>query len=285
MTSSFSAFCNSLTCTSTPPTAVFESVHALAEMDLLREPLSAAAHTPCEHVRSLESSGVFNCSEAGPVCVEHDASQPCVGKEFFTTADGQRLLPEKVNNSRCFEETQNQKDAASDWPCAEPIFTPESVQRARNDLLYRAVDIERHPGPERAYSSRGRDVVVQDVMPTTAQRYDGAVPDFEKLLGVRDILVLEELLDHGLNELGPFSIFEPALHQVPSDRQAGTLTSGLRRYVLPARSCDADLEDHQTVFDSNLELRSRSAFRQFPSTAPQPWRVTSTSHAPRAQRR
>ena len=47
------------------PTAVFASEHALVDMDLLREPLSAAAHAACEHVRTLESSRVFNRLGAG----------------------------------------------------------------------------------------------------------------------------------------------------------------------------------------------------------------------------
>ena len=45
------------------PTAVLDSAHALSELDLLRDPLSAAAHTAGEHVRTLESSGAFSCSE------------------------------------------------------------------------------------------------------------------------------------------------------------------------------------------------------------------------------
>ena len=38
-------------------------------------------------------------------------------------------------------------------------------------------------------------------MPTTAQRYDGAVAEFEKYLRVRDIHGPEELLDHGFRDL------------------------------------------------------------------------------------
>ena len=60
------------------------------------------------------------------------------------------------------------------WPCADPILTAPSWFSAppglalpmesrpdycRNELLYRAGDIERHPGPRRALPVRGRDVV------------------------------------------------------------------------------------------------------------------------------
>ena len=36
-----------------PPTGNFASVHDRSELDLLREPLSAEAHTACEHMRTL----------------------------------------------------------------------------------------------------------------------------------------------------------------------------------------------------------------------------------------
>ena len=55
-----------------PPTAVFASAHALSELDLLREPLSAAALTAGEHVHNLESSGAFSCSEMEPAYVENE---------------------------------------------------------------------------------------------------------------------------------------------------------------------------------------------------------------------
>ena len=58
-----------------PPTAVFTSAQDLLGLDLLREPLSAAAHTACEHVRILESSGAFSCSGVRPAHVEIEASQ------------------------------------------------------------------------------------------------------------------------------------------------------------------------------------------------------------------
>ena len=57
-----------------PPTAAFASAHALSELDLLREPLSVAAHTAGEHVRKLESSGAFSCSKTKPACVEFAAN-------------------------------------------------------------------------------------------------------------------------------------------------------------------------------------------------------------------
>ena len=52
----------------------------LRSWDLLREPLAVAAHTACEHVRTLESSRVFICSGAGPACGENDTSQTRIGR-------------------------------------------------------------------------------------------------------------------------------------------------------------------------------------------------------------
>ena len=46
----------------TPP-AVLASAPALSELNLLREALSVAAHSAKEHVRKLESSGAFSCSD------------------------------------------------------------------------------------------------------------------------------------------------------------------------------------------------------------------------------
>ena len=76
----------------------------------------------------------------------------------------------------------------------------------RNELLYRAGDIERHPCPKRALLLRGRDVLVQDVLLTTAQRYDVAFAEFDKYLRVRDIHGFEELVNQGLNEVGHLCI-------------------------------------------------------------------------------
>ena len=53
---------------------------------------------------------------------------------------------------------------------------------------------------------RGRDVLVQDVLPTTALRYDVAVSEFQKYLRFRDIHGLEELVNHGLNQSGHLCI-------------------------------------------------------------------------------
>ena len=52
------------------PTAVLASAPALSELDLLREPLSVAAHTKGEHVRELKSSGAFGCLKTKLVHVE-----------------------------------------------------------------------------------------------------------------------------------------------------------------------------------------------------------------------
>ena len=110
-------------------------------------------------------------------------------------------------------------------------------------------DIDRNPGPKRALPPRGRDVQVQDVLPTT-EGCDVAVTEFEEYLRVRDMPGLEELVSCGLNELGHACIqclrvcF--ASGSLGLD-QAVTLISGLRRHVLATCSCRADQEE-QSVF-------------------------------------
>ena len=97
------------------------------------------------------------------------------------------------------------------------------------------------PWSETRASLRGRDVLVRNVPPTTAQRHDVAVSEFENICLSEDIHGLEELVNHGLNELGH--------RQGPLGLgQAGTLIWVLRRLVLLAKSCGADLKDHQSVF-------------------------------------
>ena len=175
-----------------PPTVVSASVHALAELNLSHEPLLAAAHTACEHVRTLESSGVFNCSGAGPACGENEASQTNVGRGLSTPSNERRLPPENVNNSWSDEEKDGALDCSymSCWFRDDPIFIAPSWFSAplrltlpvgsrpdywRNELLYRAGDIECHPGPKRALPLRGRDVLVQDVPSATAQRCESQI--------------------------------------------------------------------------------------------------------------
>ena len=142
--------------------------------------------------RSSSRKNNFLPRELGFWCLAFD-----VALEFglSTPSDERRLHPEKVNNSRCSEETQNQRDGASDWPCADPIFTTPSWFSAspslalptgslpdnwRNELLHRAGDTKRHPGPKSVLSLRGRDVLVQDVLFTSVQRCDGAVAEVRK---------------------------------------------------------------------------------------------------------
>ena len=138
-----------------------------------------------------------------------------VGESNSTPSNVRLLSREGVRNDWRDEKTDGAADCShtSCWPCHDPIFiTPSwfSAPRGlalptgsrpdywRNELLYRGDDIERHPGPKRALPLRGRDVLVPDVLPTTAQRHDLAGSEFEKYLRVRD----SHGLDHGLNELG-----------------------------------------------------------------------------------
>ena len=92
----------------------------------------------------------------------------------------------------------------------------------RLELLF-----ERHPGPKRALPPRRRDVLVQDVLLTSAQRYDVAVSVCENMCESRDMHGLEELVNHGLNELVLIAsnIFESVLRQGVSDQDKRALSS------------------------------------------------------------
>ena len=79
-----------------------------------------------------------------------------------------------------------------------------------------------------------------------ATRYKAA----RSLLLKVDVHGLEELVNHGLNELGRVCIQHLQTCFALGSRgpgQAGTVISGLRRCVLLTRSCSADLKD-QSVF-------------------------------------
>ena len=127
-----------------------------------------------------------------------------LGESNSTPSDVRQLSRESVRNHWKDEETDGTVDwsHAECWPCHNPIFISPSWSSAplglalpmgsrsdfwRNELLYRAVDIERHPGPKRALPSRGRGVLIQDILPTTAEHDDVAVSEFEKYLRVKNI--------------------------------------------------------------------------------------------------
>ena len=109
------------------------------------------------------------------------------------------LSREGVRNEWEDEKTKGAVDWShtSCWLCKDPIFISSSWFSAppwltlpvgsrpdcwRNDVLCRAGDIEKQAGPKRALPSRGRGVLIQGMLPTTAQHDDVAVSDFEKIL-------------------------------------------------------------------------------------------------------
>ena len=73
--------------------------------------LLSLQHTACEHVRTLESSGVFNCSRAGPARGENE---PYVGRGLSTPSNERRWPPENAKNSWSVEGAEIQKDGALD---------------------------------------------------------------------------------------------------------------------------------------------------------------------------
>ena len=115
------------------PTGLFASDHVLSELDLLREPLSVAAHTAGEHVRELESSGTFSCSEAKPAHVETATSQVTRAGETIAIPSNVRQLPRKgVKSVSKDEKAERAADCSLTprWPRNDPIFIAASWFRA-----------------------------------------------------------------------------------------------------------------------------------------------------------
>ena len=137
-------------------------------------------------------------------CIFEDA--PAIAAKRDTTSSVRQLSHEVEQNKLRDENTENQRKGAADcshtscWPCHDPIFiTPSwftappglslpmgSTTLLAKELLYRGGGIDINPGPKRALPPRGRDVLVQDVLPTTAQLYDVTASEFEEYLRVRD---------------------------------------------------------------------------------------------------
>ena len=76
----------------------------------------------------------------------------------------------------------------------------------RSEILCRAGDIERHPGPQRAMLLRGRDVLLQYVLPSAAQHSDVAISEFENCLRVGKIHRPKKLVSHELNDIRSASL-------------------------------------------------------------------------------
>ena len=181
---SFTIWLASLLKLSSPSSTVFASVHALSELDLLREQLSAAILTTEEHVRKLESSDVFSCSKMKLVYAQNETSQMAYVMQSNSTSSDVRLLSrETVQNDWKGRENRRDSSLVPDTMLISSrshlyfselnsrhfiVFMGSRPEYWRNELLYRADDIERHPGPKRARPLRGRNVPIQDILPITA---------------------------------------------------------------------------------------------------------------------
>ena len=205
-----------------PPTAVFAPVHPLAELNLLREPLSAAAHAACEHARTLESSGVFNCSR---VCLAPGENAPYVERALCTPSNERRWPPESAKNRWSEEGSENQKDGApNSATITSSLFRVGSV-RCLGSL------------------AKGRSKRVGARRFAPFQRLKKTC-EAEIFMGSKksSATVLTNWV------ISASSIFELVLRQGPSDWDKQGLISSLRCSMLLAKSCGADLEDHKSVF-------------------------------------
>ena len=217
------------------PAATLASTQARSELDLLREPVSAAAPSAAEQ---MVLSAIWNLdlpARERPstslreyfLDFKRDASTSCKCQKKL---EGREILP-----IRHVGLTRRQSS----------LFRVGSM-RLWSSPCHRARDIEKHTVAKRAFPLRGQDILVQYVMLTTATRYDMAVSEIVKYFRVWDIRGLEELVRYRLNELDRVCIrylrtcFASG-NLGPS--QAGTLISGLRRHLILARACGAALEN------------------------------------------
>ena len=155
------------------PTAVCASAHAVSELSLLRRAVSAAV-TSGKRVRMFESScGVS--MEMSSIHVEKDTSQlASVGESDSTLPDMRQVSRDDVKNEERVEKAN--ESGRSHILCC-PFHSPDFISPSRlsgppeltlptgsrseywrNEQLNRAGDIEGHPGPNRALSSRRRRV-------------------------------------------------------------------------------------------------------------------------------
>ena len=138
-----------------PPLALLALGLEWAELDLFRETLSASFHTAEKHVGTLEFFSAFSHSQRKPTYVECETSQMTYLAENKSTSSDVR---------------QSKTDGAVDrsqtscWPWYDHIFmwcsAPRGVTQPvrsrpdfwRNELLYRANDIETHPSQKTSTS-------------------------------------------------------------------------------------------------------------------------------------
>ena len=181
-----------------------------SRLDLLREPLYSSAHTACEHVPTLESSGDFNCSGGGPACGEIGASRTYIERWLSTLSNEIKEMRLQTGSAPI---PSSSLRVGSERRLGPPCLWDRYQTTGETNCCIVQGDIAIHPGPKRALPLRGRDILVQDFPPTTAQKLWWDRCRSRKYLKVRDIHGLEELLNHGLHELGhlsAFNIFQPA---------------------------------------------------------------------------
>ena len=105
-----------------------------------------------------------------------------VGKGSSTPSNVRQLFRNSVKNDRRDAKAEGAANFSrtSCWPptipssslrvgsvrLGSPCLLAQDRTTGENELLYREGDIERHAGPQRALPSQGRDVLMQDALPT-----------------------------------------------------------------------------------------------------------------------
>ena len=215
-------------------------------------------------MQKLESSSALSSSEMRPAYVENETSQVTNGSaRNYTTSHVRQVSHENDKKTFRDEKTENQPHGLLTAP------TRHAALATIPPLLFRVGSVRRLDSPcpwDRDQTTgesnccivevTSKDILdqnghflVQGVLSTTAKR-DGCF-EIRKTFCESETFMDSKSVNHGLNELGRVCIqYLRTCFAAGSlgQGQAGTLLSGLGRYVLLARSCGADLEDHQSVF-------------------------------------
>ena len=134
---------------------------------------------------------IDSCWGASPTFVEKEASQ------LASVGEGDSTLPDLRWVAREILDEAGQPRIAFCRFHNPSVFCSLSASAPPKVTL----PTRKHPGPNRTLSSRGRRVLVQDILPTAAHHAVVVVSEFERYLRVMDIEGTENFVSHSLNDI------------------------------------------------------------------------------------
>ena len=202
-----------------------------------------------------------------PAHVKNETSQVTYVGESNSTPSKVRLLSrEGVKNDWRDEQTDGAADwsRTASWPCHDPIFITPSWSSAAPGLAGWLWDRDQTTGETNCCIAK---VISNDILDRNVRfREDGTFWCKTFCRPLRNVMTwLEELVNHGLNGSGHACIQYLRAFFASGRlgrRPAGTLISGLGCFELLARSCGAELEDHQKCIPHVVACALKLVLRQ-----------------------